>query len=811
MSIPSHAQDGQQSVAPGRDGSHQYLSAHSSALPVQTQGYSEISHLFRDGKIPPPPPRSAGQGVGVSHQPPLNTSRFVTSTSPAVSQSESVINDTSPRIYSQDNYVQRQASQPFTAQAISVSGGSQQHTNTANESAANTDARDVNNNAAREAGIEEGATQIHDDIAVLNQTFQTMRVANSEDAKLPTRGDGNNTKYKAYSPQHSSNLAPAIPEKVPLPTQQSPDARSPVADVSSPLSNPTPKETVAKECISSNVTFASTWYTHHRAPEFLICANCYENHIQGSRFEGEFNGTFRDDGKPRVCGFNSTRIKDSLWKLAFSSGSLDYLVDYMILRPSIPNCAGQGGVKGDAGIKWYRTRNNDIPAMAVCQACYEDQVLAYPKFGQKHFEPSTIQQPADQTWSCDLAVPYIYREYKLRAQTNDWPSFVQNAPVRMSLQPCLEQKTVYPENNKWFTPVNGPHGFLICVACYCDYILLNDQDGMWRNAGEDLVNIYGVSVTCFFGARFNLKVLAARTLDANDYTQFWKAVDIIAREPICKSGMQNATWYTLKSNPDGFEVCRSCYVTMVEPMGISHHFMPKAGISPETSITCSFNPAIARFQVYMQKFLEMTFTQDPTPLEEFVKVYAFMPECRRDYRIENATWFGWDQCTICPQCHHEFIRGTTLAAATGTQGTQVQGAVMCEMYSPRMRQLYLAACASDPPDPTGLLQYSVQRRAVWAQTMPRARQILSNIRLNISRQRMAMNTSLFYTSSGNLWQNTLPLEQNYSNSAIGSGLQNHMQIKGAEYGRQAAAIGAEISGSPAYVADELEGRWRAVE
>ncbi|KAI0911333.1 hypothetical protein F4823DRAFT_586132 [Ustulina deusta] len=250
---------------------------------------------------------------------------------------------------------------------------------------------------------------------------------------------------------------------------------------------------------------------------------------------------------------------------------------------------------------------------------------------------------------------------------------------------------------------------------------------------------------------------------------------------------------------------------MAEPMGVGHHFTPKAGIPPGSSITCSFNPAIARFPIYMSKLLEMVYKQDPGPLEEFIKVYAFMPVCRRDSYVENARWFGWAECTICSECHHEFIRGTALADAMPHQGTQVGGGVMCEMYSPRMRQLYLAACASDPPDPKPLLEYSVQRRAVWAETMPQARQIMRDIRLKIAKQNMAMNNSMFYTWSGNLWQNTLPLEQTSSSAAIGYGHHNHMQIKGAEYGRQATAIGNDILGSPAHVADELERRWRAVE
>ncbi|KAI1117637.1 hypothetical protein F5Y14DRAFT_356655 [Nemania sp. NC0429] len=786
-----------QSVALGRDESHQGLSAHPSPSSAQVQGFSDISHLFPDGQIPPPPPRPASKEVSASYQSPLSTSKFEASTSPAVSQPES--------------FTQQQSTGPV----ITVTGDSQQHTNITKKPAANTVSPGVNKNHHGEAYITEGGThpETTDDVAVMNQTFQTLQLENSEDARLPTRGGGNNNQYRAYSPQHFSSPAPVVPEKVPLPTQQSPDAQPPVTHIPATSSNATGKETPAKECISSNVTFAITWYTHHRAPEYLICANCYEKHIQGSRFEGEFQGTFRDDGKPRACGFHITRIKDSLWKLAFTSGSLDSLVEYLILRPSIPNCVGEGGVKGDAGIKWYRTRNNDIPALVVCQACYEDHILAYPEFGREHFEPSTIQQAADQTWSCDLAVPYIYRDYKLRAQTNDWQSFVQSAPVRMSLRPCPGQKTEYPDGNgkKWFTPVNGPQGLLICAVCYCDYILLTDQEGQWRDAGDNLVNVFGVSVSCCFGAQFNLKILAARTLDTNDSALFWKAVGIVASEPTCEGQMQNATWYTLKSDPSGFEICRSCHATMVESMGLSHHFMPKAGISPDRSIMCSFNPAVSRFQLYMQKWLEVMYTQDPAPLEEFIKVYAFMPTCRRDYRVENASWFGWNECLICPECHHEFIRGTALAPATGTQATRVQGAVMCEMYSPRMRNLYLTACASDPPDLKPLLEYSVQRRAVWTQTMPRARQIISDIRLKSAQQSMAISNSMFYSFSGNLWQNTLPLTQTTSFSATGSGLYNHMQIKGAEYGRQASAIGAEISGSPAFVADELERRWRAVE
>ncbi|KAI1122784.1 hypothetical protein F5Y10DRAFT_67424 [Nemania abortiva] len=789
----------EQSVALGEDGSHQYPSTHAGISPNQAQSYSDISHLFPDGKIPPPPPRPSGSGVSAGPQLPSNAGKPSMSMPPAYSQLKATPNNGFQGTLSQK-------SEPFAVQAPSVPEISQRRAHATKDSTPEANTHGAYDNQDRKVGVTQEI-----DVAVMDESFQSMRLSNSSEATPRSREDRNDTEETAYSSQQSSGSAPAIPEKVPLPTQQSPGVRSPTNAASATHSRQ--RQGMFKECISTNVTFAATWYTHLQTPKFPICAFCYETHISGSRFAVEFQESFCDDGEVRACRFSSPRIKDSLWKLALSSGSLDRVVDYMRLRPSIPNCVGQAGVKGSAGIKWYRTKNNDIPAMVVCQACYEDHILSHPKFGEEHFEPNTLQHLPDQTWVCDIAVPYICREYMVRATTGDWRSFVQSVPVRMSIQPCPGEKTVYPDGRgkKWFTPVNGPKGLLICIACYCDFILLTGQDGNWRDAGDNLVNVFGVSVSCFFGAQFNVRALAARTLDTNDHALFWKGVDVVAREPRCKVRMQSSSWYTLKSNPPGFEICRACYVTIAESMGVGHHFVPKAGVPVDSSITCSFNPAIARFGSYMRYLLELVYKQDPAPLEEFIKIYAFMPTCRRDTGIENASWFGWNECTICPECYHEFIRGTALADAMAPQATQVKGAVMCEMYSTLMRQIYLAACATDPPDPKPLLEYSMQRRAVWAETMPRARQILSNIRLKMLQQDMAMNNSMFYKWSGNLMQDTLPLEQTYINAATGPGYYNHMQIKGAEYAQQATAIGNEIRGSPAYIADELERRWRAVE
>ncbi|KAI0407828.1 hypothetical protein F4802DRAFT_488793 [Xylaria palmicola] len=790
----------EQSMTPGSNGYQQYQrhpSAPPGTSPNQTQGYTDIAHLFPDGKVPPPPPMPVPPGVSL---------QMPSTASLAAFKQQISVNGNSQGAYYEGGQLQNHSEQPLHAQEAPAPGSSQQHVDSTN-----TNFHGDTKHQIVDDGIMQGVPHppVQDNVAVISEGFQAMQLGDPSQAPAPYRGDENDTRHRVYSPRNPD----PTPANVPPPTtRQTPSARSPAPETSA-VPPGQQQQPMAKECIATGVTFAATWYTHPRAPEFPICMNCYENQIRGSRFRSEFVGVFRDDGKPLACLFNSTRIKDRLWDRALASGSLDELLDYLVRQPFIPGCVGPGGAKGDAGIKWYRTRDDDIPGMVVCQACYEDHVLAYPEFGTRHFMPNTAPQAADQTWSCDLVVPYIYREYKARAMTNDWPSFVASVPVRLSFKPCPGEETVYPDGSgrRWFTPVGGPQGLLICAACYCDYVLLTGQDGRWQDAGGDLVSRFGVSVSCFFGAQFNVRALAARVLDTFDQAQFWRAMDVVINEPRCKGRIQSSAWYTLRADPPGFEVCRACHATIAEPMGVGHYFVPKAGVPPGSDITCSFNPGIARFPIYMQKLLEMVYKQDPAPLEAFVRTYAFMPECRRDTRVENASWFGWDECTVCAECHHEFVRGTALAGAMPHQGTQVAGGVMCEMYSPRMRQLYLDACAAAPPDPRALLEHSARRRAVWAETVPRARRILSDIRLNIARQSMAINNSMFYSFSGNLWQNTLPLEQTYSGSAIGPGHYNHMQVKGAEWGQQATAIGNEIRGAPADVADELMRRWRLVE
>ncbi|KAI1809336.1 hypothetical protein GGS20DRAFT_313872 [Poronia punctata] len=714
-------------------------------FPMHTRNYNDVPHSYPGS----PPPLHSTQGIGATPLPAPDVCRPDFSTFPAILPQANFI-DEAPI----DMYPEHDASRNVT-----ISGGYHR--------------------------CDEQAHLVHQQ-DTYNRNYNNNIITTHGSSHNPTEASRNTNHYHTHAPQSTS--PPAAREKpTTFTTHKLPDSSVIYIPPDPPL-----KHRDTKECISTYVTFTATWYAHPQAPAFQICSNCFDNSIRNSRFAGEFRGGWCDDGQARICRFSSPRIKDSLFEYALRSGSLDEMIQYMSFRPSIPDCPSSRQ-QDDSITRWYRTRDDMV---VICQACYEDKVLAHDA-DEQYFE--LINQQLQPGLFCAMAIPYINRAYKLFS--NNWSSLTTHVSPRLSLPPCPGEKKVYP-SGRWYTPVHGPLGFLICCACYHDYFLLTGQESGWKSAGDNIEEIFGVSVSCSLGP-FNVRTLATRMLDTADYALFWKAVDIISPEPVCAAPdiMCGATWFTLFSNPAGFAVCRTCYATVVEPLGVGRYFMLKPGGRRDGC--CCFNPKFPRFEMYMRKLMEMVYKRDPDPLEACVRTYASLPVCPRDRRVEKARWYGWDECFICPECHFEFIRGTAFDEGLQHRDVLVQEPMMCEMYSPRMRELYLVACGSDPPDPTPLLQDSLRRRAVFAETMARARQFTED------EDRGTANGSFY----NNQWQSDVPLEQTYENNAARYGYHNYnMETEGAEYDHQAPVLGDELDGSSAaQVSRQLEEGWRAVE
>ncbi|GKT40455.1 uncharacterized protein ColSpa_00636 [Colletotrichum spaethianum] len=562
-------------------------------------------------------------------------------------------------------------------------------------------------------------------------------------------------------------------------------------------------------CIDSPVAFCTTWYTHPTAPDFSICSRCYEDHLVGTRFEHDFRGKVCDDSKPRVCRFSKPRIKDHILRNTLATGRIEDLISFLRHRSTIPDCRGLDGARGSEGAKWYRPKNNAVPNMVVCQACFEDHIQPY-RFAA-NFEVAAGQAPHD-VWSCDLSIQYIRNIYKTAAAKNDWADFTKQAIARMSIPACAKRQKVTVGSRKWFTPTKNHEGVLVCAACYNDHIIGSGEERKWRNAGDNLASRYGSLVYCVLG-HFNVGIAMSRAIETNDFSIFWKALGTSCSEEFCgPQGIKDGKWYTFPSHPEEFGICASCVATIAEPLGLASSLVPKCGVSPGTTTLCSFNPASPRFVSYMTKLLEGFFTADTQPLESYALEFASLPLCPRDEDFQNRRWYGWKDCTICPSCYHEFVRGTALAVSMPLKGDIVPTSLMCEMYSPRMRSLYSEACARSPPDASELLEVSKARRAVYVETVPTIREMIMEAQVALGQQRMLNVMGSTNRAMGQIQDTTRQSLGVCNMPGVGFGFSNHFEMQGALYGKQANSILAEYgSGSWTHVIKQLERKWREVE
>ncbi|CAI4213534.1 unnamed protein product [Parascedosporium putredinis] len=529
-----------------------------------------------------------------------------------------------------------------------------------------------------------------------------------------------------------------------------------------PAKKAPPPSDMVSECIDSPVTFPTKWYSPAGAPEFYICSKCQYDHI---------------------CG--------TPWRLRYKDN----------------------GAKGTDGVRWFKAIEGSIPNMVICEACYEDYVFE-TNFRHK-FEVEGNQRP-DELWACDLAIDYLKKELQKRTESADWQGFVTEANARLNIPACPRWDGVGAGTRRWFTPTFGSYerdGVLICAACYCDYVLNTDQTPHWKDAGDDLSRRLGDTLQCATG-QFNVNMAMLCAQDRKDFSVFWEALGNAHREEYCgPKGIVNGKWFTLRSDPDGFSVCAGCFAAILEPLGLADSFTPKGKVPREEAVLCSFNPKSPRFVSYLQALLQSFFTRDTSSLEDIATNLANVPACRRDQDFKGGTWYGWEQCHICPGCYHEFVRGSVLDSAMSYRGVALgDRACMCEMYSPRMRSLYLEACAKSPPDASELLAFSDQRRVVYVNTVLRIRRMLDESRLLMMQQQTLNTMSSFYTNMGQMKEILSPSAYSYGAPGVGYGFQNQSAFQGAVYHQQALGVMQQGTDPNRVMAvRELEMQWRAVE
>jgi hypothetical protein len=432
----------------------------------------------------------------------------------------------------------------------------------------------------------------------------------------------------------------------------------------------------------------------------------------------------------------------------------------------------------------------------------------------------------DNIWLCDYAMPFVKRQFKEKSKNNDWRGFAAEVTARMRFPRCPGLRPAPTYQVAWFVPKAGPSGLMFCTACYCDQVLGTGEEVKWREATE-MKSLPGHQVRCAM-AQINVQICMARAEEIKNYSRFWNAVYKLAnstrpqsanepqlfQQDLCKSqGQNDGEWYTLRSDPDDFAVCKACHILMVEPLGLGRFFQRKQGTPTDEVLLCCFNTAHPRMPGFFMRFLEGYVKQETSSLESFASVWAKIAPCKRDEDIENMHWYGWGDCTICRECYHGFAsRFPRMVQIMQLHDQKIGTSVMCEMYSPRMRKLYeQVATSGEPLDLRPLLEYSLQRRQVYMETVPQIRMAIMQQEFDLEQQQMLNTLSSYHLVAGSIEQiNHEPGPYTYSAAGVGHGFANMDLLKAADYEQQ--AMGMVGGGSSAVLeVSMLEQRWRAVE
>jgi hypothetical protein len=208
--------------------------------------------------------------------------------------------------------------------------------------------------------------------------------------------------------------------------------------------------------------------------------------------------------------------------------------------------------------------------------------------------------------------------------------------------------------------------------------------------------------------------------------------DVAAKSQEC-SGNRRVTriWHSIRNPATGrsipdFNVCYECAKTVEVLLPNLRGVLTRLdGPAEPTRGVCAmrFSAERRRFTLLFDTLetasdsaLAMGSPPDVAALADDIDALVSMPECREDKPLSNTRWYVMErlpELTVCEACYHEVVvprqasgeAGNTMARTFYSK--KLAGANTCQLYSPRMRDVFLTACLSEN---LGLLEETVLER-----------------------------------------------------------------------------------------------------
>ncbi|KOS18620.1 hypothetical protein ESCO_000433 [Escovopsis weberi] len=263
--------------------------------------------------------------------------------------------------------------------------------------------------------------------------------------------------------------------------------------------------------------------------------------------------------------------------------------------------------------------------------------------------------------------------------------------------------------------------FNICPDCYGE-VFASTQ---YRTHFQPLLRPTMNPIACDFGSSPWYRIAWLLTLkeQKTDLQLFYKAAKVLAstRDRPCP-GSQKALefWYVVKDPftrravPD-FTVCYEC-TKMVEALFpvLRDVFGPQDAWQEPVRSVCSlhFHPGREEFPLYFDAFemaAETAFKYDRSPdigdLCMTLNRIGTFSECRESRRVNDGYWYSLTflpEFTVCGECYDDVVRPQQLLDDDNDHISghflpkpQKLAVATCQLYSPRMRDVFKWACRRD--------------------------------------------------------------------------------------------------------------------
>lgn len=580
-------------------------------------------------------------------------------------------------------------------------------------------------------------------------------------------------------------------------------------------------EYVCFDGCSGSVRYPVIWFRSSVAPDFIVCATCFEQHIRTTPLAAAFTGKVEALGDDGACMFDKPRIKEMLWPPNRPSNDVNRVHAYMIERSKLPSCRGTAGLNGHqaraVGMTWYTFAQNAVPHFISCRACLEEHVVG-TRFENMFISHATRQGDADQ-WACDLSMPYVQRVVKSANESGDWSAMVSGIKHRLSIPPCESSSPVKAKSRLWHRPTAWEHS-AICESCYLDQLAMTTIEHEFSPAPVP-TGARESEWTCDL-ASLPAREAVEMAIMRKNTVRLHKLFQVIMTNPPCTpQGIVGGKWYTLKGGCPNFDVCATCYTGLIETHYLENEFQMRNDVRPDQRLGCDFCVGMLRALQYLNKLGEAIVTPHFEIFTSFVRRTAHFTPCQRSERLKNAAWWrleGTQTFVACEECYENVVRDTACSNMFTMVGV-VEGGVLCCLYSANMRQRYLELCNSNSPDArAAFVAYANHRQSVFSQTVPVMESILAQAQVKLMQQRMNNMQSSFYqnldrtagAANGIVYGPTNPYKTVYESSASGRRYDTPWGIESETYSAQAMGAAHGVQNDTMRIR-MLEIAWKEVE